>query len=413
MTRPLDIPKRANGTGTVSPGPRPGTWTIFLPRPKGAPKRSKTFTGTERNAHRELDRWIDDLAAGRAESSKAPTIATVAENFKQWSRENHSASNQALTEWIIDTLIIGKKLDGARKQTVRDDSLANIRVNELTREHVEQWMSRMFDRGLSRSTIKHYRQPLHHMIERLVEDRRYGLVVNVVSRASVPKNAPAKGREVQWLEVEQARAFIDQCSMPGETWGPYFLICGTLGLRPGEGLALTRDHFDLDAGTVAIVQSLKRRNDKPIGVGDLKNEKQGRRIVELPDIALDAYKRQLDLIVEYSVTASDPRWQGLLFLRDGGEPPYQSSMRKALDALIERANLRLIDEGSKIEIPRITPYSLRHTCASIMLDVDNPDVEEVARLLGTSVDMLREHYWHILEKRKVGRGLASRWNDLT
>jgi integrase len=235
----------------------------------------------------------------------------------------------------------------------------------------------------------------------------YGLSVNPATAAKVPKNAAKRVRDPQWLTYTQARALLDQCWRE-RYWGPYFIVCALLGLRPGEGFGLRWSDIDHDRGMVRVQSALKRENDRPMFLGPIKNDDDGRRRVKLPLDAIHALKRQQEIIDTFQIEPADERWDGLIFLTDKGVPPFMSSVRKALLAVIKRANAGLPTDE---QIPPITPYDLRHTCATILLLDAKIDIEEVARMLGTSSTMLREHYRHY-GLDNVSDSLADAWDTL-
>jgi integrase len=95
-----------------------------------------------------------------------------------------------------------------------------------------------------------------------------------------------------------------------DRWKAFVLVAAFGGLRIGELAALTRDHVDLEHGSVAVVASASYLPGGQRHVGPPKSE-AGVRVVALPALAMDSLRTHLALYAE-------PEDDGLVFIGPRG-----------------------------------------------------------------------------------------------
>jgi integrase len=159
----------------------------------------------------------------------------------------------------------------------------------------------------------------------------------------------------------------------------------TTGLRQGELLALRWRDVDLDAGRLAVVANsvrVTKRTRALLGLttaeplrGDPKTAR-GRRVVELPAIAVEALRRHRQAASVISVG-------GHVFTRPDGRilsvPTVWSRWRR----LLERAG-----------VPIVRPHDARHTVATLLLG-SGVHPKLVSEMLGhASVGITLDVYSH-------------------
>lgn len=352
----------------------------------GDGKRSdRIFRGSETEAHAELAALL--IHHGLHTDVPAATL-TVSQLIERWvaKRSPSWAAVRAATlaRWAT---------------TMKADSLGRMPANKVTVDHVEMWLTRMAD-GRERTTVKTYYSHLRTAFEWGVGR---GLVqANPVTLAEMPELPERKER--RWLSLDEARRLLDVCAT--DEWGPLFVTSAMLGLRPGEAVGITRSAVDLAAETVTINRALKRTS-VVIGLGTIKNRKS--RVIAAPPELLDALRRQIAAIDMARDVYGDewPTEMGdLLFVHQSnrtnarvGRTPGETHIRRHLCRLCRTAG-----------VPELVPYELRHACASILLH-RGVTPADVAEMLGTSVQMLRLHYGHLLDP--VQRQAVKVWSDLS
>jgi integrase len=255
--------------------------------------------------------------------------------------------------------------------------LGHVRLDQLRADTVDRWLAKRSH--LSRTYVARMRSTLAQMLRHA---ERWGLLVrNVATLAVLPRAKPPAERRS--LTPAEARRLIEVAR--GDRLGA-LVVCGlALGLRPGEltGLLWRDVNLDGDSPTVAISGSMKRAVNGALFRGDVKRSTAGRRTLALPPVAAGAlwHHRRAQAAERL---AAGPGWQdgGYVFTTTIGTPLDPTNLRRAFDVLTTAAG-----------IERVSPYVLRHSGASLMLDA-GASLEEVADVLGDHPATLLRHYRH-------------------
>ena len=151
----------------------------------------------------------------------------------------------------------------------------------------------------------------------------------------------------------------------------------SLGIRPGEALALEWADVDLDAGTIHVHQQLQKIGKETILVPTPKTD-AGDRILPLPDYVRDALAtwraRQLAEMVSEKWEAWSP----------DGKPHawvFTSSRRPGRPVTDDGDSTQWRKILAAAGIPHTRRYSSRHTAASVLI-AHGVDPAAVARILG-------------------------------
>jgi integrase len=263
-------------------------------------------------------------------------------------------------------------------------ALGKVRLDKLSPEQVDRFLSAKAAEGLGRSHIGRMRSIL---ADALRHAERRGLVARNAGALSIMPKTEAP-TERQSLTPDQARALL--AAARGERLEALVVVGGSVGLRPGELLGLLWSDVDLEAcpPTLTVSGSMKRRPREggkgyELERGAVKRSKDGRRTVALPPRAVVALKAHRARQAAEKLAAG-PLWQdrGLVFASEVGTPVDPSGLRRVFARIAKRAGL----EGA-------FPYLLRHTAVSLLLD-DGGSIEEVADLLGDDPRTLYRYYRH-------------------
>lgn len=266
--------------------------------------------------------------------------------------------------------------------------LGAIRLDKVTPAHVVRLQSILRDAPrqdgrpgkLSARTIAHVHRVLHTALECAVKWRL------------IPRNpadgveAPSAPRsEMRTFTVDQARAFLAASEAEGIRWQAFYHLALASGLRPGELSALRWQDLDLDASTLSVQQSVQRI----AGMGRVIRQPKtagSRRPIAL-DLSTVALLRKHRVDQNARRLQMGPLWQdhGLVFCSEVGTPLEHKRRHEVFTRICRRAN-----------VPRIRPYDLRHSCASLLLAAGiHPKV--VAERLGHSnVNLTLNTYSHVL-----------------
>jgi integrase len=155
------------------------------------------------------------------------------------------------------------------------------------------------------------------------------------------------------------------------------------GLRPSEALALRWS--DVTGNAVSVVRVLVDKAGVPVHFEKPKS-KTSRRAVVVPPVVVDA----LDAHRKRQATerlAAGPAWKGneLIFCDEVGGSLRQDHVRHRFGKLCEAAKL---PEG-------LTPYALRHSCATLLLE-QGVALKIVSERLGHStIALTADTYSHV------------------
>ena len=363
--------RRGRGEGTIHQEPD-GSWSGRVDLGKndlGKRVRRKVRGSTRSEVASKMQAIRTAHAAGIDQATRAPTVAAVA------------------TEWLTTVAPRRKAVSTLSRVSATTQrhiirGLGHHRVDTLRPEHVEAWLQAEADQGAARRTLDGYRGTLREILNWCL--RRRLVTWNVATIADLPMNARGPV-EKRTLTADQARLLL--AGMADHRLGAYFSTIMLLGLRPGEADALAWDDVDLAAGSVVIHRAMQRIDGgRPVAIGPTKTKQA--RVLALP-------AHLVDLLRQHRVSQATERlaagrywsqdWPGLVFTSEAGTPMHPSNCRRAFTALCEQAH-----------VPTVTPYELRHTAASLLIDAGVPPYEVADQLGHTDLRMIERHYRHRL-----------------
>lgn len=348
------------GAGHIQELPN-GKFRAWAPRNDVGKHPSKTFT-----TRAEAEAWIGAQAAG----ATAPTVLLLGDYLEHWYTgiaptlrpQSHglyaSAVKSAEALWLRPLADITEH----DWQKLWNDLLDHGKI-------VWRW-----DRGVKVDTGK--RLPL----ARATVDRRRG-VLSIAMNAAIPRylttNPIRRTRLPQaderqpkaWRRDEVARLLVAASGTRDEVLYYVGLDCG---LRLGELRALRWDDLDVVARTLLVERST---SDGGITFGPTKTRKSRRLKLPAETVALlTAHQKR------------QPASEALIF-GHGGRPYASHEIRRMLRVVCTKAGVR-----------PLTPHSLRHTCASILL-ADRVPLPDVAKRLGhANSHITAKIYAHVISE---------------
>lgn len=242
--------------------------------------------------------------------------------------------------------------------------LGNVPLNQLRPERIARWQADRLAAGGGPVAVRQALDLLGGILQRAMEAELIaGNPGPLVRRARRPCRDEV--RPLAPLTVERMRAAASPRN------ATLLSVLAYAGLRPGEALALTWP--DIRERTLLIERSL------PFGEqADTKTQRH--RTVRL----LAALREDLEC---WRRSASGNE---LLFPGHDGDmvslAAYQSSRRRSFDRAAAAA-----------DVPRATPYTLRHSFASLLLH-EGRSVIYVARQLGHDARLTLSRYGHVIDE---------------
>jgi integrase len=324
--------------------------------PDGKRLRRKVSGKTKQEVRDKLKALHAELNAG-VQSSAGYTVRATVDEWLEHGLPGCSARTVQLYR------------DGIRPLT---DRIGGRPLRKLSAADVRSALAALSEDLSTRSL-----QIAHNCLERAIRHAEADDLVGRNVAALVRPPEGRQGRPSKALTVEQAWALIDASAGRaggGDQGGgvdrspyrlhAYVVLLLMTGIRPEEARALSWDHMDLDAGTVAIWRSDRAG-------GDTKTVRS-RRTLKLPEIALSALRERRAAQAADRLKAGE-LWQdsGLVFTTSVGTMLDQHNIRREFRQITKAAGL------GEDWVPR----ELRHTFVSIM-SADGVPVEEIARVAG-------------------------------
>lgn len=176
-----------------------------------------------------------------------------------------------------------------------------------------------------------------------------------------------------------------------ERWAryrPLIYLAGFTGMRPSEYRGLSWSQIGTD--NVRITQ----RADRTGNIGPVKS-RAGRRTLYLPTVVIE----MLAVWRKQCPKSS----KGLVFATASGEPMALVNFRAGCwDPLMREAKLmKVVKRGGKnVEVPKYTPYALRHYFASKLIETGR-DLKFIQTAMGHSkIEVTFNVYGHLLRGRE-------------
>lgn len=258
--------------------------------------------------------------------------------------------------------------------------LGQLKLPSIKTHDVQKVYSAMLERGLSPRTVRYAHAILSMALRKAVEFNY--IVRNPCEFTELPKEIK---EETKAMSPSQASEFLSHAQ--NDRLGLVFEFAMISGMRPEEYLALRWSDIDFVNRTAKVQRALVwlkggYKMSEP-------KTKKSRRNIPLPNdlmLKLKEHKKQ-QLEHRFKLSESYEKLD-LVFATEMGTPiHYRNLTQRHYEKIIKKAGL----EGGGFVL-----YSLRHTCATLLLaSGENPKV--VADRLGhTSVKMTLDTYSHVL-----------------
>jgi integrase len=292
--------------------------------------------------------WFDKRDAGV--SDEAPTVETVC---KEYVEDRRTEKGEATA---YDAEIRFKRSVYVGSDAKHPAPIGNVRLDKLKTARLKDWRNGIA--GGKASQDREFRS-LKAALNLAVVNRRVSPGVAIEWR-SVKQHKGADGRRDLFLDRKQRNALLDACV--GSMRDLVEAAIHT-GARPGELIKLTRADFDARTKDLRV----------PRGQGS----KTGYRKVPLTPAAVTFFAR----------VAKDKLPAAPLLTDDAGQPwRHHADWAALIRAAAQRAKLPA----------GVVLYTLRHSWITEALRGGMATLD-VARLTGTSLQMIEKHYGHLVQ----------------
>jgi integrase len=308
-------------------------------------RKTKTF-----DSEAQARKWLRSLGADRDRGEIrefVSTATTVGEWMDDWLREKKSTVGPGTYEGYEQTL----------RKHVRPH-LADNKLHSLTADHVAKWRDRLIADAVPTATVKKAMLYVSSCLNDAVKRGR--IRANPCKVVKKPKH---RRKDIEVFSRDEITRLIEY--LRGHKYEVMFRLWLDLGCRTGELFALHWSEIDLDASKVKVVQSLEEINGKH----RLKEPKTaaGRRTLTITPQTVALLRGHLESMRSKKLDVE----RGPLFPNSRGNFHQRNVIAKSV--------WRPILKSAKISYRRC--YSLRHTCASVLLS-SGASIVAVQRRLG-------------------------------
>lgn len=345
----------------------------------GKPKRVFFYGKTRQEVAEKLSTALNNRMNG---TFVEPNKVTVGKWLKTW-LENYMKPHLRPTTWQSYEALMSQHVIPA----IGEVKLKNLQTCDLQGLYKAKLESGRLDRkgGLSARTVRYIHSVVFEALEQAVKEQL--VVRNVAEAVTLPRE---EKKEIQPLTSEQVGEFL--ASIRDERHYPALLLELSTGLRRGELLALRWEDVDLKAGNLKVRQSLVRIHSekgaekKTELVFQEPKTKHSKRTIPLTAGVLKELKaHKARQAQEKLFLGQGYQDNGLVFCMEDGRPIEPRNFTRRFDGYLERAG-----------IPHVRFHDLRHTFATLMLELDeHPKV--VQEILGHSkISMTIDTYSHVM-----------------
>ena len=255
---------------------------------------------------------------------------------------------------------------------VYDDAIGKLRADKLTQRHLEAWLVRMEAGEMtgrkagipSRATINRNLTSLKAALNRAVS-RREIPKERAIEWDAIKPHKNADGRRDIYLDREQRRALLEAA---GDDLRDLLTCIALTGCRPGDPAAMLRKDYDKRTNTATF------------------RTKTGERVIPLAPAARALFER-----------LAKGKFPEARMFTNGGAPWTPQAWAPLVKRAAEKAELP----------PETVAYTLRHGWITDAI-LGGMDLLTVARLTGTSLEMISKTYGHLVHEaaREKLQGIA-------
>lgn len=258
----------------------------------------------------------------------------------------------------------------------------NKRVNDITAADIRQWQNELIKMGYSPTYLKTINNQLSAIFNYAV--RYYDLKSNPCAKAG--SMGKSKAEEMDFWTGEEFRKFIDSVMNKRLSYMAFITLYWT-GMRMGELLALNPKDVDLEKRTISITKSYQRLGKKDV-ITPPKTPKS-KRVITIPEFLAADIKDYMDSL--YELQENDRLFPITKYY-------------------LEHEMQRGIKESG---VKRIRVHDLRHSHASMLIELGFSPLEIANRLGHEKVETTLNTYAHLYPNKqtKLAERLDSEYRE--
>lgn len=246
----------------------------------------------------------------------------------------------------------------------------NKRVNDITAADIRKWQNELIEMGYSSTYLKTINNQLSAIFNYAV--RYYDLKSNPCAKAG--SMGKSKAEEMDFWTGEEFRKFIDSVMNKRLSYMAFMTLYWT-GMRLGELLALNPKDVDLEKRTISITKSYQRLGKKDV-ITPPKTPKS-KRVITIPEFLAADIKDYMDSL--YDLQENDRLFPITKYY-------------------LEHEMQRGIKESG---VKRIRVHDLRHSHASMLIELGFSPLEIANRLGHEKVETTLNTYAHLYPNKQT------------
>lgn len=334
-------------------------------------RRKSKYAATKKEAQVKYLALQNEAGLGYSET---PSEMTVAEYLDRWLadtvRPNRRYKTVTSYERVVENHI--------------KPHVGPLRLGKLVAAHLKGFRSALAARKGDDAVGKHTIWYACIILKAAMRSASGDGLIPVNPFADVRLEKPATKKMTPWTMVDAQRFFAHTEDKKDRLLAFYVLATAT-GLRHGELLGLRWEDINFDAGTISVRRSLEERTEGAFALGEVKTAKS-EGTISVAKTALSALRAHK---LRYGA-AGKGEAAGFVFTTRNGTFYRQTNVRKSFKARAKAAG-----------VTPITVHSLRHTCATLLLE-SGEDLKNIQALLRhADFSTTANTYAHVTAKAKA------------
>ena len=349
-------------------------YVVDIPPSNGRPRQQKRKGGfdSERAAEKALNKLLYEIDQGLVKNSGGITVEKFLERF---------------IEDYAETNVKPKTLD-SYKDTVKNlkEGLGKLKLDQLKTHDIQAFLSKLLkDKQKSNTTIRYYYNVLNIALNIGIT---WGLLaVNPCKGVIPPKKNETEITVLNKKEADQLLEYLNGKPL----FLPVYLSLKT-GMRRGEILGL--QWSDLKGNTLYVKNQLQIIEKEYVLTSP--KSKYGKRSIELDDMTVHLLKDIRKQQMMNQKVYKDNYWKkyNLIVCWPDGSPYRPDFPTHSLPNAIESLN-KALKEKQQNQLPIVRFHDLRHTHATLLLEMGVPVKVVTERLGHSSTTVTMDLYAHV------------------
>lgn len=317
----------------------------------------------------------------RAQAEDALTMAKVAVLQGVDAASSTQLLGAFLDEWLtsIAASVRPTTLDGYQRAVANwiKPRIGRIQLRNLTTQRLQAFYGELGSSGrqdgqggLGSRSVRLSHQTLHTALQRAVD---WHIIPTNPAAGNLSLPRQVKKPPPAWTP-EEAKRFL--AAVEGDRLAPLWKLMLATGLRRGEALGLRWENVDLEAGTLAVVQTVVVAAGKVI-TSEPKTSSSRRTIGLHPSVLVALEKHRAD--------------------QDHSEPTDNYVFRSSTGGSLHpgRTLLQFHEACKRAGVPDLGLHGLRHTAATLALRAGVHPKLVMAMLGHSSIAMTLDLYSHV------------------